>query len=451
MTFALGLLAAALFGADAPATPPSPEIQYEIKVVVMEGLDWRSSMQHKLQYVAKQGDATIWTVPSGVVASLLKQSSHTIAAPKITANSQVPAHFSMDLGHVRQRTMTRTLDFPINQTAYTAKPTPATPNPRDAISATMSARKLDQGILACIALDDREIAAIHEVKLADTPETSACPECDECAGESPCQELQIPETSHCQVTGEWLIPNGGALVVSCGVHTMADSKGKAVARERVAIFEAKAGESRMPTKPAAPAAKLTYGYRVDAADGKNLHYVFQPRTATNPGELGPFIVTSLPIVWPVSPAPGVPTYSDDQLIPMPTPAPPSRAQTRGWRAIGQPEPLPPLPPGSVLPSPAAALKPGSAPAQPLAAKTKADPAMVRASAVEPVVASVLSAMFPKKSSNMAGWIPLGKGKTFDLEPSCPRQCRIQHPGVRPIQAGRVEVEHDQPRLIRRIG
>ncbi len=118
----------------------------------------------------------------------------------------------------------------------------------------MVGRKLDQGILVKIVLEDTEIRAVHHVKVRTSSETQCaggtkaeCTENQVCcqAAESAASDhavgkvaFEVPEIGTQEVLGEWLIPTGESLLVSFGAYTIADTEGKAVVRERLAIVEA---------------------------------------------------------------------------------------------------------------------------------------------------------------------------------------------------------------------
>src|SRR4051812_44066939 len=61
MNIFLGLIALSLPGAAAPPDEAAPEITYEVRVLKMSGLEWRGAFFSRLQQVATQGGATVWT------------------------------------------------------------------------------------------------------------------------------------------------------------------------------------------------------------------------------------------------------------------------------------------------------------------------------------------------------------------------------------------------------
>ncbi len=98
----------------------------------------------------------------------------------------------------------------------------------------MSGRKLDQGMLIKMVVEETRITAVHQVKLTEfVPKKDGQ---DEQTVLSP--KMDVPEVVKGTIEGEWLIPNGGVLVASLGANTLDDGHGKAVVRERLMLVEA---------------------------------------------------------------------------------------------------------------------------------------------------------------------------------------------------------------------
>ena len=244
-------------------------------------------MSH-LKPVARQGAATVWTLPRSAAKSLIAEvarnsTAAVVQGPRVTALSGVPATIQ-----VRQNRKF------VTQVAWNGDESTSQGSPEDVRvgwHTTMVGRKLDQGILVQIVFEDTEIRGVHQVKLpapADrkkvssagdmlrmsgegkitgaTPlafdkspfEVSESTKCDvqdtACCNEAGSTEsvalcggstdgrvaFELPEIANQEVLGEWLIPNGDCLLVSFGPHTAADTDGKAVVRERLAFVEADA-------------------------------------------------------------------------------------------------------------------------------------------------------------------------------------------------------------------
>ena len=103
----------------------------------------------------------------------------------------------------------------------------------------MIGRKLDQGILVQVVLEDTVVRAVHHVNV-NRPEKLAamagtCTGSDErCAQEATACEnqsvqkvvLEVPEIDTQEIVGEWLVPRGEVLLVSFGAHTVGRQGGQ---------------------------------------------------------------------------------------------------------------------------------------------------------------------------------------------------------------------------------
>ncbi len=295
----MGVLALALLGVDRPAKMPPPVIKYEFQVLDMSGVEWREGVFSALQPVARQGTATIWTTTDAVAATLVKGSDHVIAAPKLCSLSEQPGHFAARDIRGLVTNLTRRADGPINHASRVVY-TPETERLPNGFSATISGRKLDQGVLVKVALDDTRITAVHSVYLTEYQEPKDAGTNPDHRWEQLRAKLEVPEMTHNEVTGEWLIPRNGVLLVSLGAHSVAGPDGKAVVRERLVLAKAEPLGGSVP-----------------------------------PMEQ----ILAQPVVAPAPIAP-----------PMPPPPLPGRALPQATDAQGQPVDLPPLPPEAPAPT-----------------------------------------------------------------------------------------------------
>lgn len=288
------------------------QISYKVRVVEMEGLEWRRSGFGKLVEVAHQGSATVWTASNRAARPIVDRASKIVSSPpQITTLANAAAHFT-----------SRTNRSLVTRVSWTdEEPRISSEAIREGFAATIAGRKLDQGILVQVVIDDTEIRSVHDVKLSQQSPESTCPaesslekECAAktdaaenscCQGSEPGSTVQIPEVASQEVAGEWLIPNDGVLVVGLGIHTASDKDGKAVVRERLMVIEAKADAEVTRTAS-----------RREPAFGS--HFIPAPSAI---------------------PAPITPASSN----PIPSPAIPSRTLPQGVHVDGTPAELPPLP------------------------------------------------------------------------------------------------------------
>jgi hypothetical protein len=327
MNVALGLFALSLLGAEGPqSTREAPDITYEIRVLKMSGLDWRGAYFSRLQPVASQGGATVWTVSSGTAHELAEKDPTAVRAPRVTAASRAVAHVFDRTTRKVASGLDRLADGPFDHATQVAY-VPSYEEVREGWALTLSGRKIDQGVLACVVLDETRVAAVHQVALTEHVGTKPC-----CDGEGVCEadckkvgyRIDVPELAHASAQGEWLIPNDGALLVSLGARTSADGEGKAVVVERLMLIEA-----RPVHDEAVKRASLSQSSSIGSIPLPN-------RRATAEAEA---------MGWKAGPAepPGVP-------LPMAMPVMPSRSLPQALAADGSPMTLPPLPENPATPS-----------------------------------------------------------------------------------------------------
>jgi hypothetical protein len=166
MGVALGWIVFAVAGVAAvpPTDRTNTEITYTVQYVETEGLGWREAMLTQLKPVARQGGATIWTAPQAVAKRFLTHVTETrsgkiFQAPKVTAPNGGPVH-------ITSRSDRRL----VTQVAWSGDDHEAEPTVekvRTGWLATMVGRRLDQGVLVQLVLEDTEISAVHDVKISE--------------------------------------------------------------------------------------------------------------------------------------------------------------------------------------------------------------------------------------------------------------------------------------------
>jgi hypothetical protein len=303
MRIALGFLAVALLGAGAPSGEGLPPIQYQVKLLEMDGLKWRESLYSRLVPIARQGNCAVWTASRDVVKPLVERAERVVMNPRVLAHSDAAAHYSQRTTRRVASQLTRHADGPVDHAIAVAY-TPDFEEVREGCQFTVSGRKLDQGMLIKLVVDETRIAAIHQVKLTERVGSQDAKE-----GQSKITpQLDVPEVVEATLEGEWLIPNDGVLVASMGAHTLDDGHGKALVRERLLMIEA--GQ-----------APVTTTVNLQQSLGRAFSFTVPAHAATIP-----------------------------MPQPMPVPAMPSRSLPQGRAADGTLVPLPPLPESQVPPS-----------------------------------------------------------------------------------------------------
>jgi hypothetical protein len=335
--FAAGAIAAP------PAEPNATQISYNITMVEANGVGWRETVFNRLKPVARQGAATVWTLPKNAGNSLIQQitkgfSGRVLQSPRIKALAGVPATVQ-----VREN---RTF---VTQVAWNGDEAPATGS-LEAIRVgwhtTLVGRKLDQGILVKMVIEDTEIRGVHKVYLNADEQARNRKSNDSISGpvQGDCKEVtcgfapdnriavEFPEIANQEVLGEWLIPNGECLLASFGPHTVADKDGKAVVRERLAFVEAETSTDVMANS-AAP-----FNFIPAPRSEKAAHRAPAPHAPI----AAPAPMPGPPVATELHPAlaPATPLAPDAKL---PTPPAPSRSFPQGIHTDGSKAKLPPLP------------------------------------------------------------------------------------------------------------
>jgi hypothetical protein len=256
MYMVIGLAAATLIGAPDPAPPPSPppsppsrtsaatpapaparpgeaNISYKVTFLDMKGPGWRGAVYSRLQQVARRGDATVWTTTPEVASTLAENAASVLAAPRVAAYPLALATVVRNTTRKITTELKREADGPVNHASFVGY-VPRIEDAAEGYAAQLTGRKIDQGVLVRLHLRNQQVIAVHPVGLSEVVQARN-------AADEPAKvqaTLQVPEVARSEVSGEWLIPNDGVLLVSFGVHTVADDQGKAKARERLAVIEA---------------------------------------------------------------------------------------------------------------------------------------------------------------------------------------------------------------------
>lgn len=187
MSIALGALAVVLAGLGGP-NPPKAEgaqLTYTFKMVDIRGLDWRAARSQGLRPAASRGGVTVWTAPRDFLRSLPEGTvKEIIAGPRLTSYEQAPAHITTRHGQpfVTQASW-RGADLPPRET---------TEHVREGMAATIRGRRLDQGILTYLVIEDTSVTAVHSLKLPAPAPSQPCHEVAKTA--AACCETDCPAT-----------------------------------------------------------------------------------------------------------------------------------------------------------------------------------------------------------------------------------------------------------------
>ncbi|MDG3004006.1 hypothetical protein [Paludisphaera mucosa] len=195
MGVALGWLAVAL-AASGPGAPPEetkPQITYRFRMVEVKGLAWRGT---GLKPVAQHNAVSVWTTPDDFLDRLPAEAQAVAADPaEVKGPAQAPVHLST----------CKSQEF-VTQVVWKGKgkaPRPVTESVREGVVATVVGRRIDQGVLAQLVIDDVDVRSVHTiasptVKQARRPESDAKVALAEMRADAPCpfQALQAAELHH---------------------------------------------------------------------------------------------------------------------------------------------------------------------------------------------------------------------------------------------------------------
>jgi len=234
MLSALALFMISLLGAEpTPDTTAGDAIRYHVKLIEMNGLDWRETTYSRMQRIAQRGSNTIWIADRHVAQSIGTKASQTLLSPQLLAGPNQAVSYAHQATKRVASHLTRYGDGPVDHADSVAY-APKLEEVGDGYQFTVAGRRLDQGTLIRLAVSESRLAAIHRVKL--TEYVSKPGQSNDKVELNP--HLDVPEVLKSSLEGEWLIADDQVLVASLGAHTVADAQGKAVVLERLVLVEA---------------------------------------------------------------------------------------------------------------------------------------------------------------------------------------------------------------------
>jgi len=233
MNIALGLLALAVAPAEAaqPTAPASMLVNYRVKMIDMDGVSWRSVFHESLKPTTTLDAPNAWTIDSGSVNALIRSGLIIRGAPGAISAGDAhiagvfkagrPAHYYF---LARQ---TRIADAPAGFATSLAY-RPDVDKAECGWKVDIDGRLIDQGVIAKVKIEQNELIGMHTITSSEKLKS----------GNRFGASYQVPEFDPRRVDGEWLIPDGSALVATLGVRTVADEQGRAATRERIVVIEA---------------------------------------------------------------------------------------------------------------------------------------------------------------------------------------------------------------------
>jgi hypothetical protein len=264
------------------ADSSAPEISYHVRYVTAGSNGWRSRFAGRLEPVARQGGVAVWKADGAAIADLLSdlessRGGSILQAPPAHAPLGQPISVAHEETHHYVAEVER-IPAPANDPAGKPAFKPTIGDVNDGLRLRLSSSRLmSGGILAEVLIEDTRLVGFHtEVVAADPAEapraepsaarSSYMPPLNRlfrtAAASRPSAALhatiQVPEVVSTRAEGEWLIPTGGALVVSLGPCSAARRSGRDSYEERLVVLGyGFAGDERRAADPAVQEASAT--------------------------------------------------------------------------------------------------------------------------------------------------------------------------------------------------
>jgi Outer membrane efflux protein len=270
-----GLLALLSVGfGDAEAPPQAPLVTFQVSVLEMDSIAWRSPLYDRLKTVDRQGGTTVWTTGSDTARALRNRAARVVEAPRI---SSPLGGMATVVVQGKDRFYTAELKREANAPRHLASVVAFRPEPasvREDLRATVCAHQTEQGLLTRVTCDATWLSAMHSVSLTELYVDDQGIEAGTIGG-----RLQVPELASASVNGEWLVPSGQVLVVSLGAYSVVDeaalnnaqASGAVKVCERLVILEPEsASAQRSPLSQASrygPFPARSYADIVTQVDG----------------------------------------------------------------------------------------------------------------------------------------------------------------------------------------
>ena len=224
---ALILLRAGL--TDASAQP----IGYEVKVLQMEGIEWRASLRSGLTQIAREGQSTLWVAPKDATGEVTRKAVDVVYAPKTAGEMRISGSIQQATRRPYIASVTREADGPVDQaTSLLLKPVPE--YLEESLSVGVRCQKMSTGVIVALKIDESHLISLATYTVGEQVNTR-----DATGVLKPVilqANIQVPEMAVGRVDGEWLIPHEHSLIVSLGIHTVLRNGNTPTVTERVAII-----------------------------------------------------------------------------------------------------------------------------------------------------------------------------------------------------------------------
>lgn len=235
--------AARVEGADAAVKPVS--VPLRVRVVEMDGLEWRERNWASLDLLDHQGATLVWATDARTLGRIVGASAGPVAT--VTPRPGSPPAAAPNATRLVTWMQRRADGPPGAATSLAFKPVVDAVG--DGAVVTASGRRVGESLAVTASVRDSRLVAVHTFASGET-----------LAGRnrsSLSSATQVPEVVTTTADGSWTIEAGEALVISLGVHS---ASGPGGLRERLVLIDGgdldessfRAGESSVAAARVAP-------------------------------------------------------------------------------------------------------------------------------------------------------------------------------------------------------
>lgn len=208
------------------------DVQLRIRVLEVEGLEWRERIWPFAKSMDRQGATTVWTADANTLGWISGFAKKETTFPTPTDDDKEAPSVQTVSNYIAS--LERITNTPGKATSLAFKPIRSTIN--DRTTCDLSGLRDPQGVLVKGLIQDTNLLGFDSVQCSETftyPKST---------GRKPTiihAVYQLPELVETRVEGSWKMPKGQGLVIGLGIHSVEDAKaGGFVTRERLVMIDA---------------------------------------------------------------------------------------------------------------------------------------------------------------------------------------------------------------------
>ncbi|WP_169976613.1 hypothetical protein [Tautonia rosea] len=256
---ALPLLLVGVVNPPASGEIPAGLVSFDVRLVDCDAVGWREEYQTKLQFGGHRAGCSAWVTKLETLSEMSRQfavspQAKVVIAPEVVAFLGTPAIIgtSVTRHFVVHAELTESTPAILGEAAG---PRPIVVPVDDGAHIRLVGLPRPVGMVLQVEVMDTRIAAVHEV------ETSASIG----EGDRANVRVQIPEVTHREMGGEWLLPSAHGLVLSLGVKSEHTNEGQPQIRERLLLISMEAADPSPEVHLADPGVRPVKQERISVA------------------------------------------------------------------------------------------------------------------------------------------------------------------------------------------